>query len=839
MPEDRFPYLFAFSSRQRHPLDVGRSVAFGGPPADVVLDDVPAGRLLFRLERDGGEWFLEPLLAGGAVTVDHAPVRQRLPLLHLALIQAGQHVFVFVERDDPRVSTTFAASRWLISQLRSSAPDLRQTLTFIDTTRRTAAELEPSHGPPEFPGAFDLPVGQVLIGRDAGRTDLCLPDVRVSRVHAWISRTGDVATIGDLKSANGTFVDGQRIREPMLVHEGSEIQIGPYNLVFTGTALCPLSHKREVQLAAQDLTCRVPDHAHRGRSKLILDGVSLVVRPRELVCVLGPSGCGKSTLLSALSARRPADEGSVLLNGEDLYAHFEALKQNLAVVPQQETLHDMLRLDAALRYTARLRLPSDTSATEIESCVSAMLEAVRLSEHRATRIRRLSGGQRKRAGWANEAICNPSLIFVDEVTSGLDELSDREMMELFRKMADDGKTVVLVTHRVGYVEQTCHLVAVLASGGVLAFVGPPAEALTYFGVSRLGEVYRCLQSRPAAEWKQQFRQSIQYRRYVEQRLPAQAAPKTLAPSRSRKSRSQEFRAAARQLPLLVRRYLAILLADKGMLAMMLGQSLLIALLLIWVFGDISRPDVEAEAKRVADIAAPGVAWSELLPESQAEFRQEASQAATAALTAKILFLLAISCLWFGCNNAAKEIVKERAIYRQERDVGLKVVSYYGSKLIVLGAASILQSTLLYAGVRLFTHLGGDGWSQYALLSLVSLTGVAIGLAISALADSEDVAVTMVPISLIPQIVLAGILAPLAGATRGLAQLVISAYWGYQGLVGTLKSPVQDRLRDAGNMDLGTEWDSARVGSVLVAHILVFAIVSLVTLRLRDNKENRR
>ena len=132
-----------------------------------------------------------------------------------------------------------------------------------------------------------------------------------------------MATIGDLKSTNGTFVDGQRVREPTLIREGSEIQVGPYTLVFTGTALCPLSHKREAQLVAKNLTCRVPDHGHRGRSKLILDGVSLVVRPRELICILGPSGCGKSTLLSALSARRPADEGSVLLNGEDLYAQFE------------------------------------------------------------------------------------------------------------------------------------------------------------------------------------------------------------------------------------------------------------------------------------------------------------------------------------------------------------------------------------------------------------------------------------------------------------------------------------------------------------------------------------
>jgi len=839
MPENRFPYLFEFSSRRRHPLDAGRSVAVGGAGADLLLDDMPSGQLLFRLEHQRGQWLLEPPRGGAAVAVDRAPIQRRVPLTHLSLIQAGRHVFVYVEYDDPNVSTAFAASRWLINQLRSSTPDLRLTVNLADTKRPTADRLESPGGTVEFPGAIGLPAGHVLIGRDAGRADLCLPDVRVSRVHAWISRKGDVATIGDLKSTNGTFVDGQRIRQPRLIREGSQIQIGPYTLVFTGTALCPLSHKREAHLVARDLTCRVPDHAQRGRTKLIVDGVSLVVRPRELVCILGPSGCGKSTLLSALSGRRPANEGRVLLNGEDLYAQFEALKQNLAVVPQQETLHDVLRLDAALRYTARLRLPSDLSPAEIESCVSSMLDSVRLSEHRATRIRQLSGGQRKRAGWVNEALCNPSLIFVDEVTSGLDEQADCEMMQLFRNMADEGKTVVCVTHRVGYVEQTCHLVAILSDGGVLAFVGPPAEALAYFDVPRLGEVYQRLQETAPEEWKQRFRQSASYQRYVEQRLPRDAPRQVLPVSRSRKSRSREFFVTARELLLLVRRYLEILLADKGMLAMMFGQSLLIALLLIWVFGDISQPGVEAEARRVAAIAAPGGAWTELLPASQAEFRQEASEAATAALTAKILFLLGISCLWFGCNNAAKEIVKEREIYGQERNVGLKVLSYYGSKLIVLGLASILQSSLLYGGVRLFTHLGGDALSQGVLLSLVSLTGVAIGLAISAVANSEGVAVTLVPISLIPQIVMAGILAPLAGHARGLAQLAISAYWGYQGLVGTLDSSVQARLRDAGTMDLGKEWDAARVCSVLIFHILVFSAVALVALRLRDRKESRR
>ena len=80
-------------------------------------------------------------------------------------------------------------------------------------------------------------------------------------------------------------------------------------------------------------------------------------------------------------------------------------------------------------------------------------------------------------------MCKPSLLFLDEVTSGLDEQTDRDMMDLFRSVADTGKTVVCITHSLANVERTCHLVVILTAGGRLAFVGKPSEALEYFGIA--------------------------------------------------------------------------------------------------------------------------------------------------------------------------------------------------------------------------------------------------------------------------------------------------------------------------------------------------------------------
>ena len=100
------------------------------------------------------------------------------------------------------------------------------------------------------------------------------------------------------------------------------------------------------------------------------------------------------------------------------------------------------------------------------------------AERRHTKIRDLSGGQLKRASLANEILSRPNLLFLDEVTSGLDEQADREMMRLFREIANKGKIILCVTHTSANVDGNCTLVVVLASGGKLAFVGSPAEALS-------------------------------------------------------------------------------------------------------------------------------------------------------------------------------------------------------------------------------------------------------------------------------------------------------------------------------------------------------------------------
>jgi hypothetical protein len=177
------------------------------------------------------------------------------------------------------------------------------------------------------------------------------------------------------------------------------------------------------------------------------------------------------------------------------------------------------------------------------------------------------------------------------------------------------------TQALANVEATCHLVVILTEGGRLAFVGTPAEARSYFDISRLGDVYRQLAGQTPEHWQTRFLASPYFARYVHNRFPASVVEtrvgKALGTKRS--PRQNLFRQAA----ILTRRYLAVWRGDRLALGAMLGQSLLVALLLAIVFGKLTEIDNPAER----------------VPR-----------------TVNLLFLLTISSFWFGCNNAAKELV---------------------------------------------------------------------------------------------------------------------------------------------------------------------------------------
>ena len=351
---------------------------------------------------------------------------------------------------------------------------------------------------------------------------------------------------------------------------------------------------------------------------------------------------------------------------------------------------------------------------------------------------------------ANEIISQPNLLFIDEATSGLDEHTDGEIMQIFRKLAEDGKTVVCITHNLTNVEKFCHKVAIMAPGGFLSFVGTPAEARDYFGISTIGDIYAKLKDQSGEKWRADFEATA-----VCQSMYAAAEQKAGGnrpdvTQRSKPSLLQRIGGFARQSLILLRRGIDLLTADVNSLIMLVGQCLLIAALIVMLFGDAS---LDGE-----------------------ENIYEAYHA-----TKAILFLLCVSSFWFGCNNAAKEIVKEKTIFERERAVGLNIFSYYLSKFTILAGLTSLQIFVLFGVVAFATSLEGPLYTFFPALVLNGICGVSLGLVVSAWAANTDVAATAVPIAVIPQVILAGMIGEISGAAEWIASTFVTCFWTFGGV----------------------------------------------------------
>jgi ABC transport system ATP-binding/permease protein len=575
---------------------------------------------------------------------------------------------------------------------------------------------------------------QKIIGRDE-TADIRLDHPTVSRRHAALVIDGDTIRLKDLGSTNGTFLEGEPVgAQSVLVRNGQRVDIGPLAFLVAGNTLTPIVQKAgRPLLVTQNLTYIVADRK-TGKDLKLLDEVSLSIDTGTFICIIGESGSGKSTLIRQLSGRVKAQNGSITVRGLDLGQHFDALKHDIAYVPQEDLLHQDLTLGEALTFTARLRLPVDQTAASVRKAVRDALEAVDLYERIDTKISDLSGGQKKRASLACELITRPSVLLLDEVTSGLDEATDREVMRLLKRLASEGVTILCVTHTLANIEDNVDNLLVMARGGVPAFFGPPAKAGSHFKTTRLGQIFDRLES---GEWKRMGRSSGSQ--------PPQGATGQHGKVSPAKSRGplEVFR----QIGILCTRNAKLKLADRRGLLLALVQALIIGGLLGVSFGDFGGGAQEVQSK------------------------------------ISLLTLLGMSSLWIGCNSASQDIVGERIIIDRERDMGLSALAVVMAKFLVTGIYTIGQMVIVVALLALGAQeLPGGVVQQFALTALGGCVGVAIGLAISAWCQTRDQANIVVPLALIPQLILAGTLVPaLPEIGKAVSEYAISAYWITEGM----------------------------------------------------------
>jgi ABC transport system ATP-binding/permease protein len=593
-----------------------------------------------------------------------------------------------------------------------------------------------------------LPAKAMRIGRDADN-DLVLSDLEVSRHHAELRRSPTGAyQIVDLSSHNGIYVNGQQVSSAVL-SEADIVSIGRSTFRLAGGELRQFVDEGEVTFSAQDLVVKV------GGGKILLDHVTFPIPEKSLLAVIGPSGAGKSTLLGALTGMRPADTGSVLYDNRDLYRNYDELRHRIGLVPQQSVLHTQLTARRALQYTAELRFPADTRAPERDGRVDEVIGELDLTKHAQTRAERLSGGQLKRVNVAQELLTKPSLLFLDEPTSGLDPNLDKQVMEQMRDLAHDGRTVIVVTHSVAHLD-ICDRLLVLYPGGRIAFYGPPAEGLSYFGLPGWAEVFEAFERYPDRDWAGEFKASPAYAAYVLGRRPRPAPTpqkQQLLPEQNRP------RGALRQMSTLTRRYLRVIAADRGYLLFM-GLLPVILGVLIHLVG-----------------TSQGLAG----PPHTNQNAQET-----------LLLLVICACL-SGAASSVRELVKERDIYIRERAAGLSCGAYLWSKLLVLGVISIVQSfvlVLLGLGGRPLPPTGSLLTSLPLVELLLGVSALAVasmclGLLVSSLVSTSEKAMPFLVLLTMIQVILSGGVLSLSGKA-GLTQLawLAPARWGFGAVAST-------------------------------------------------------
>ena len=581
-------------------------------------------------------------------------------------------------------------------------------------TQPELTEVRVANNLGRYESAVPLGTREIIIGR-GGACDITLKDPLVSRQHAKLSVTSSGSTLEDLGSANGTFLNGQRIGVAP-VTDGDLVEIGHAQFVMNGGML--QQHVAYgLPLVAQQLGVSIGNTP-------ILQNVNFSLPAGSMTAILGPSGSGKTTLLNALTGVRKGDTGRVFLGGRDLYSDSESISRSIGFVPQDDPVHMTLTTRRALTAAAKLRLPADTSKAEIAATVERVADDLDLTERLDTPVKALSGGQRKRVSVGYETVGQPQSIILDEPTSGLDPGLERELMLSLRELATRGTTTLVVTHSVQSID-LCDRVIVLAPGGRLAFVGSPHEITRTFGCETLPEVFTLLSdSPPSTQWPHEIEGNLSSDEWAFQN----AQPSDQRVSAPRRSFFAD-------LAVLTRRYVASLFGEKRRLAMLFLQPPILGILLALTLGKL--------------------AFSPIFSLDPYQY----------------VFSTVLIMTWLGSISSVREIVDEKAVFRRERAVGVSSTAFVLSKWLVLCVVVFVQALTLHftASIRQDDAFG-DGalfgsFGELEFVLALSGTGIAcvgLGLAISSLAKDAPRAVTILPLVLVGAVLFSGLLLPTSG-----------------------------------------------------------------------------
>jgi ABC-type multidrug transport system ATPase subunit len=521
-----------------------------------------------------------------------------------------------------------------------------------------------------------------------------------------------------------------------------------------------------------------------GEEVNLVDHVSLKIPRGHFMAIVGPSGCGKTTLLKTIAGLNAESGGSLLWNGKSLSDGYDFAPSEIGYVPQFSIAYDPLTVDESVEAATRLRIKTHSIA-DLDARIDRALEETGLTAIADRPVKVLSGGQKRRLGLAMELVSDPKILLCDEVTSGLDPRSEREIVKLLHDLSrKEGRIVLSVTHSLAHFE-LYDSILVLHEGRV-AYHGPPDMLAHYFSVSDTEEIYPRLAKQPSSRWQSSwlkhrdaYYEKIEKRREKNIQSGVLHVPVKKVSAENEEAEEEEDDVSTpgivSQFVTLLSRRWRIFFRDRGQVFLQLAIMICFPIL-VSLFSDKAN----VQMRSLSDMRQTDV----MLEITEQQNVRQDNMKAGSALSGIIMFQVVLLGL-MGSNNSAREIAGERQIYEKEKFGGLRPIAYLASKVAFLSCLVIAQSLWMAVFVNIFSPFDGT-FAQHALFLLLcnaAMTAVCLG--ISAIMKTAEQASLL-------SIYLVGFQLPLSGAVLALPEKIetftrpfISAYWAWSGSVEAL------------------------------------------------------
>ena len=543
------------------------------------------------------------------------------------------------------------------------------------------------------------------------------------------------------------------------------------------------------------------------------------------MAIVGPSGCGKTTLLKTIAGLNPESDGSLWWNGRNLSEDGDLEPYEIGYVPQFSIAYDQLSVDESVEAATRLRVKTKGSS-DLDERIDKVLEETGLAPIADRPVKVLSGGQKRRLGLAMELVSHPKLLLCDEVTSGLDPRSEREIVHLLHDISRrEGRIVLSVTHSLAHLE-LYDSILVLHEGRV-AYHGTPEQLTHYFSVDNTELVYPQLAKQASEKWRSSWlKHSPTYYAKLERNRQSLVNQGQLElPAEEFENLDEEGVAIARedairapgllsQFTTLLGRRMRIFFRDRGQVLLQLAILICFPILVV-----LFSPRANENMRKFTNAAG-----SSLQEQYQEQANVQADRLKVGSAVSGIIMFQVVLLSLMGSNNAAREIAGERQILEKEKFGGVSPIAYLMSKVVFLSGLVLVQSLWMAGFVELFWSFKGSFADHAIFLVLVNAAMTSICLGISSLMRTAEKASLL-------SVYLVGFQLPLSGAVLALPENIepltrpfISAYWAWSGSVASLSGDYKSALTAISETELSP---TNICFFILLIHIMVGLAASWV------------